>query len=166
MKIADKIGADKIISVYWFVILFIVAGAVVYVVSVFYGQPYDVRSTEAELLTDKIADFLSSGGYLTADWQTFENENFLENCKLTLSTEDDFGWSDDQYYLELNISEFGSNNILKKIFMGNNNLKQFCASSGENLPYCLERSFYTIDKQNNAYRIDILSIIRKTEKNA
>jgi hypothetical protein len=163
----SKKGSDKIISVYWFAILFIVAGAIVYVVSIFYGQPYDVRSTEAEILIDKVADRLSSEGYLIDDWKTLNDDNFLERSRLTFSTEDDFGWNADQHYLEIEISEFGNTaNALKEISVGNENLKTFCTSSGESLPHCLQRSFYVLDREYNSYEVNILSIVRKTEKNA
>ena len=55
---------DKIISVYWFAILFIVAAAVVYMAALFYGAPYDARGIESDILTNQIADCLSQGGSL------------------------------------------------------------------------------------------------------
>ena len=50
----NRIGAEKIISVYWFVILIIIAGAVVAMVSLFYGSPYDVRVTEANIMINQV----------------------------------------------------------------------------------------------------------------
>ena len=50
----NKKGTDKIISVYWFTILFIVAGAIVYMAAAFYGEPYDVREIEANILINQI----------------------------------------------------------------------------------------------------------------
>ena len=52
----NKKGGDKIISVYWFAIIFIVATGIVYMVLSFYGKPYDIREIEVDLLTDKIED--------------------------------------------------------------------------------------------------------------
>src|SRR3989344_5603718 len=51
----NRIGAEKIISVYWFVILIIIAGAVVAMVSLFYGSPYDVRVTEANIMINQVS---------------------------------------------------------------------------------------------------------------
>ena len=60
----NKRGAEKIISVYWFVILFLVAGTIAYSVSIFYGNPYDVREIESNILANKIADSNSNGRIL------------------------------------------------------------------------------------------------------
>ena len=154
----NKQGADKIISVYWFVILFIVAAAIVYMVSVFYGKPYDVRGLEAQILIDKTAECLSIEGYLNENWASMDKDTFLEQCNINLNVEETYSWNDDQYYVEITISQ-------KTISVGNSNLKPSCSLQGENLPVCIQKSIYTIDKQNNNYRVDILSIVRKTEKN-
>ncbi|MDP3992055.1 MAG: hypothetical protein Q8P79_00935 [Nanoarchaeota archaeon] len=155
----NKKGAEKIISVYWFAILFIVAGAMVYMVSSFYGKPYDVRELEAQILTDKVAECLSLEGYINENWGNLNNDNLPAQCGLDFNTEETYAWNDDQYYIEIKISD-------KTIFAGNSNLKDFCLLQGKGIPVCLEKSLYTIDRQNNNYRIDILSIVRKTEKNA
>ncbi|MDP2629017.1 MAG: hypothetical protein Q8P15_03940 [Nanoarchaeota archaeon] len=154
----NKKGAEKIISVYWFAILFIVAGAMVYMVSSFYGKPYDVREIEAGLLTNKIAECLSVEGYINENWGNLNTDNFLDQCGLDFNTEEIYSWNDDQYYIEVNISE-------KIISVGNTNLKGSCFLQGKNAPPCLESSLYAIDLQDNNYKINILSIVRKTEKN-
>ncbi len=69
MNKMNKLGTDKIISIYWFAILFIVAAAVVYMASVFYGGPADVREIEANILINQVADCVSQGGYLKENIQ-------------------------------------------------------------------------------------------------
>lgn len=158
---------DKIISVYWFAILFIVAAAVVYMVISFYGKPYDVREAEADILTSKVAGCLSEAGYLKEKVLTQDfKDNFLVKCNLNFQTEDVYGWREqEQYYIEFNIYTFSSGQVVSTAIAGNGNLKEFCDSKGKVLPVCLERTFYSLDKANNQYKINILSIIRKTEKN-
>ena len=58
---------EKLMSVYWFVILFLVAGGVYSMVNVFYGHPYDVREVESNLLSQKIADCVSYGGIINTE---------------------------------------------------------------------------------------------------
>ena len=53
---------DKVLSIYWFAILFIVAGAIVYMASNFYSTPFDVRAVESTALSDQIANCVTSGG--------------------------------------------------------------------------------------------------------
>lgn len=123
---------DKIISVYWFVILFIVAGAVVYMAALFYGAPYDVREAETRILTNQIADCLSEGGYLRGGIlgnEDFKN-NFLQKCNLNFNVEDVYGWKEqEQYYVEVHFYELDQNAVDgfgEKVFdivEGNINLK-------------------------------------------
>ena len=161
----SKRGAEKILSVYWFVILFIVAAAMVYMVSSFYGKPYDVRDVEASLLADKAATCLSFGGYIIENWQFLNDNTFLAECDLNFNVEDVYGWNNDQYLVEIEFLDFNSGLVLKKISVGNPNLKLDCAAEDRNFPVCLEREIYTIDKANSQYQIKISSAIRKTEKN-
>ena len=165
----NKTGGDKIISVYWFVILFIVAAAIAYMVISFYGKPYDVRELEANALTNRIADCVSQNGYLREETLTEGfKENLLEQCNLNFEVEDACGWKEQgQFYVEIEILDFNpSKGKISEAFAGNSNLKNFCEIKGEGSPFCLKRSLYVIDKKNTQYQINILSIVRKTEKNA
>ncbi len=167
MKSVKGKKGEKVISVYWFVILFIVAAAIVYMTAVFYGNPYDVREIEADILTDKIAECLTDSGYL-ADLKGMNQENFMQKCNLNFETEDVYGWKEqEQFYVEAEVREFDTANpgILLKVNKGNENFKDFCSIKGEGLPFCLERNFYSIDKQGNKYDIRILSVVGKVEKN-
>ena len=162
--IKNKKGADKIISVYWFAILFIVAAAIVYMVAVFYGQPYDVRGIEADMLTDKVAGCASYAGFISGNAL---QENFLETCGLNFNVEETHGWKEQgQYFVQVDFRNFAApETIVSSSKKGNENLKDSCGLEGGSLPTCLERTFYTIDKAGNQFQVDILSIVRKTEKN-
>jgi hypothetical protein len=158
---------DKLISVYWFAILFIVAGGIVYMVSAFYGNPYDVRLAEADILTTKIARCISEAGYLKEGVLTENfNENFAEICAINFQTEDVYDWRErGQYYVEVDILDFNTKQKISGVSEGNKELKPDCGLKGKTLPVCLERSFYSIDEEGNQYQINIISIVRKTEKN-
>tara|TARA_Y100000310_G_scaffold273513_1_gene289011 strand:+ start:39 stop:560 length:522 start_codon:yes stop_codon:yes gene_type:complete len=172
----DRRG-EKVVSVYWFAILFIVAGAVVYMVGVYYGEPYDVREMEAGLLINQVADCLTEGGFAGVLSEEYKGNNLLDTCKINLEVEDTESWDDDQFYLEIKVSDFmvsdlilipsGIGDPIDETSFGNSNLKSNCDKEGRNFPICLERSFYTVDESGtNSYAIKILSVVRKTEKNA
>lgn len=127
----DKKGADKFLSIFWFLILFLVAGAVVYMAFLFYGAPYNIRNTEGQILGDKIANCLTSKGYLdnTIFSPEFKN-NFLEACHINLDTEDFSDWKNNQqYYAGVEIYNFDENvptltgNELLNLSAGDTNLK-------------------------------------------
>jgi len=121
----NRRGTDKIISVYWFAILFIVAAAVVYMVVVFYGTPYDVREAEASAMINQIADCITENNVLNAN---VNNDNFLEECHINLGKEE-------RYYVE--VRDLG-------VAKGNVNLNDFCDKEGNKLPKCVERKLYLL----------------------
>lgn len=161
----NKKGGDKIISMYWFAILFIVAAAIVYMVLLFYGKPYDVREVEANLLINKVADCLTS--YEGLYFDPFILDNFEENCALNFQVEDFQGWKDDQLYAEVNVRDFSNSqlNAFNPVFFGNMDLKNICKDKLGNVPYCIEKSFYVITSEGTPYYVDVFVSIRKTEKN-
>ena len=124
---------DKLISVYWFAILFIVAGGIVYMTVSFYGAPKDIRGIEANVLTNKVADCLAQGGYIREEVLNEESgfrENFLKECSLNFAVENVYGWREqEQYYVNVAFHEFDDNspdNFGEKFFeisAGNVNLK-------------------------------------------
>ena len=163
---------DKIISVYWFAILFIVAGAVVYMAAVFYGEPYDVREIEANIMINQIADCISQGGKIGREIMDekgnliINSDNVLEKCHFNFNVENFKAWNNDQYWINVGFYDFNTGNrLFPDITNGNINLKDWCDKKGKSLPKCVERSFYTLNKNNNQYIIKILSVVRKTEKN-
>ncbi|MBI5803473.1 hypothetical protein HY448_02195 [Candidatus Pacearchaeota archaeon] len=164
----NKIGADKVISVYWFIILFLVAGAVVYIVSEFYGKPYDVREVEANIMVNQVADCLSENGKLIELNEEFRND-FMKNCRLNFKTEFE---GEGEYYLEINFTDFpdGKNKVFSDIITGNLNLKEglLITKDSGSFRYSL-KSFYSLAKDGDSEKeivVKILSIVRKTEKNA
>src|SRR3989338_7034690 len=103
MIIKNKRGAEKIISIYWFAILIIIAGSVVAMVSLFYGMPYDVREQEANIMINQVSNCLSENGKLNqklfSEDKTFnENYNLKEECNLIFETE--FKNVGGEYFLE------------------------------------------------------------------
>jgi hypothetical protein len=158
---------DKLISVYWFAILFIVAGGIVYMVSAFYGKPYDIRAAEADILTSKIARCISEAGYLREGVLTEDfRKNFAEICAINFQAEDVYGWRETgQYYVGIEFLDFNTKQKISEISEGNQGLKPDCKLEGKALPVCIERILYSVDKEGNQYQINILSIVRKTEKN-
>jgi len=133
----------------------------------FYGEPYDIREAEAYALTNKVAGCLSEAGYLKEGVLNEDfRENFMERCKLNFEVEDVHNWREqEQYYVEINFYNFSTTEEISEIKKGNEALKMNCELKGKTSPVCLNRSFYALDKEKKQYQIDILSIVRKTDKN-
>lgn len=165
--------ADKIISVYWFAILVIVAVGIFGMVYVFYGTPYDVREIEANILTNQIADCVSYAGrinaYLISNGKTNQmiGGDLLKMCHLNFTSSE---WKEEQYYAEVNFYKLSDlNNPVLNVQAGNKNWPADCAiqenKKQENLPQCIEKSFYSLDNANNQYIIKILTAVGKSDKN-
>ena len=126
---------NKILSVYWFAILIIVAVGIVAMVVVFYGKPYDVRKIEGEILINKIADCLSdSDGKL-------KQISSLDECHLSLT---------DEFYIEVNDLN------LKQ---GNFNMKDNCGKAVNIV--CVEKNVYYINEDGSEKIIKILGVVGK-----
>ena len=74
----NKKGTDKILSVYWFAILFIVASGIFGMVYVFYNSPFDVREIEGRLMINRVSECISKQGLI--------NPIFLSNIKTSDSS--------------------------------------------------------------------------------
>ncbi|MEK6842802.1 MAG: hypothetical protein AABX84_03215, partial [Nanoarchaeota archaeon] len=90
ISLNNKIGADKILSIYWFVILFIIATGIFAMVYVFYKTPFDVRGIESEILASRVAECVSQQGVLDSKWISEnlgnENSNSLTEIQGTIGT--------------------------------------------------------------------------------
>lgn len=172
----NKAGADKIISVYWFVILALAAGGVFAMVYVFYGAPYDVREVEVNIFTNKIADCISKNGImnteLVSDGVFVGDFDFVNQCNFVFETEEEEWAEIPQYFFEVEI--YDVSDLDNSVFVkseGNINWRQDCLigeeerKEYEKLPECLEKRFYVLSENNAQYLIKILSAVGKSEKN-
>tara|TARA_Y100000034_G_scaffold32108_1_gene39262 strand:+ start:1684 stop:2172 length:489 start_codon:yes stop_codon:yes gene_type:complete len=158
-SIKEKKASSKIMSIYWFAILFLVAGVIVYMVSIFYGNPYDVREIESNILINNVANCLSENGKLKDDLTEEIKNDFLKKCSLNFNTNDDEG----QYYLEVEFLDFGNRNSLPfKITEGNINLKD---NPNVGSIFKSEKSFYILNNQDEEIVVKILAVISKTKEN-
>jgi len=169
-----KKGGAKIIALYWFVILMIVAGGIFAMVYSFYYHPYDVREIEGKIIINQIADCLSNQGELSSE--LFDEEgfsasyknNFLSECHINFNVEESWN-KEPQYYFKIDFykSEDLENSVFN-ILKGSLELVASCEIQEEK-EYkrevkCVEDNFFSFNGED-LYLIKILAIIKKTEKN-
>ncbi len=174
----NKRGTDKILSIYWFVVLTLIAGGVFAMVYVFYGPPYDVREIESDIFAQRIADCLSRKGTLNHNLFVEEGFNteigntFSGDCNFNFEVEEGYG-EEIQYFYRVefyNVRDL--ENPAFSFYDGNNNWEMDCYIKKENnkeyrkLAKCTEKRLYALDEDENQYLIKILSVIGKSEKNA
>ena len=171
---------DKTISIYWFFILFLIALAMVFIVYSLYGKPLNIRGMEAVFLADKVADCINQGGEIPESILAkdglfvINNENFLKKCYLNLATESIYYWNNDQIFVSINFVaiEKGIPIPGPTIFVGNSNLNNRDANinlvnifKNEKFPFCVERKIYSKGEDGKFYLIQLVTCVRKTEKN-
>lgn len=161
----NKIGGEQVLSLYWFALIMLVTGVVVYMVAVFYGSPFDAREVEVNSLINSFGDCLARGGYLNFPVSQISNDNLLELCKITFKTEEVYGWDNDQYYVEIKFEDFETARELSFLNVGSDRTIDLC-NKGSKAPVCKNKYFYVLDNQENKYLIKIFALVRKTEKNA
>lgn len=175
----DKRGADKILSIYWFMILTIVAGGIFAMVYIFYGAPYDVREIESDLLAQKIANCISKNGMIDSNFflgDEFDPEirtRFTDRCGIIFDVESDYSDTNTiQYFYKVEFYKI--NNLVEPEFIilgGNLNWEGECYIKKSNskdylmLAKCTERRFYAVGNGENQYLIKILSAVGKSDKN-
>lgn len=173
----NKKATDKILSVYWFVILVIVAGAVVAMVSSFYNYPYDVRAIESDLLMNKAFKCISDNGKLAKNLFNEQNEFvkdflILDECQINFDSEFDSSEKRGEYYLKINIIDALSKEKIFNLSKGNINFEADCnipEESGEynKLVFCNDKSAYLLSpfSKDKIYEVNVLVAIAKTMKN-
>lgn len=178
-KKIDKKGTDKILSMYWFIILVLVAGGVFAMVYSFYSAPYDVRETESKILAEKIADCISKNGVINSEFinggvfNTEINKTFSNNCSFNFAVEEGYGDNKvTQYFYEVDFyTPKDAENSAFSFDGGNSNWKVDCFIKKESdkdytkLAKCTEKRFYALGGNGEQYLIKILSVIGKSEKN-
>lgn len=169
----NKKGTDKILSLYWIVILTLIAGAIVAMVSLFYGYPQDVRGVEANLMINQVSGCISNSGELNENLfnkdGSFETSfSLLKECNLNFNVEKSLYSKYGNYYLEVNFYNVTNGKKLLNLSEGNPSFKADCKIENkdyEKLAKCVNRTFYSVDNAGNPYSINILSIINKVDKN-
>jgi hypothetical protein len=149
----NKQGDEKILIMYWFAVITIVAVAVVSMTFIFYKSRYDIQGVEAKILSDRIADCIVQGGitqefFFDSDFQ----QRFSELCKI------DFGTESEKYFVRISLYDFDScsreggsascSKILREVSSGNNALDFLCAAqlrrAKGDLPTCTQRWIYAL----------------------
>jgi len=170
----NKRGTDKMIALYWFFILFLVAAAVVYMAAVFYGYPLDVREAEAEILINKVADCIYSNGklnpnlYINNQFVLEFKDNFKTECTLNFN-EDQIYEGVEQYYVGVSFYDVSDKEtLIYYIGEGNNNYLGACEIQNddyEKLAICMKKRFY-VSAESKQYLVEITGVVNKGKQNA
>jgi hypothetical protein len=179
-------GANKILAIYWFTILVLVAGGISLMVFAFYHHPIDIRGAEADVLATRVADCISKngklvGGVLKKDESSSQKnyvldkdfeENFLSICNLKFEGESENEWGTKlQYAVNVSFYNIGSSEPFVNFAEGNINYFASCEIKDKNDEKfrkdarCVYRGLYVVGEKDEQFLIEIISVVNKPEKN-
>ena len=144
----DKIGGERLLSLYWFVILGIITVGIVSGVLYVTGSNMDAREAEASLLKEKLVDCLVDGGKLNE--RIYSSDNLLEQCRINL---EDSKYEEVQYAIQIDDD--------KKF--GNQRLLVLCDVKSKEVR-CVETKIYVLNN-NKGTDLTIKTVVGKEEQN-
>lgn len=147
------------ISIYWFLVLVIVACGVVFMVLKFNSGEFDVREMESMIFTRSVSDCILSSGKILVDFES-DSETFWENCNI-----DFFGGETDlSYYAHVWIYDLDLN-LVFEVSGGNTNYYESCflKFSDESLQVCREERYYGL-LNDQQYLVKVLTGVGKSEE--
>jgi len=148
---------EKVLAVWWILVIVIITiGIVSGVLSVF-GRPIDIREAEADILRDKVVDCLVEDGKLnSAKYQNLisgDLDSLLSVCKIDLRDKTEKYEGTEQYALQINKKDFGKVSFF-----------QTCDLDEDVFPRCSEITIYVLDGGKGKF-LTIKSAVNKKEKN-
>jgi hypothetical protein len=152
-----KKGGEKLISIWWFMVLIIVATGIVIGVSAYYTAEVDVKAVEADILSEKVLDCMSQNGFVP---EGFFKDNFdiLHTCKLSQKV---FEAGSNFFF---RVSLYDSNGkLIKSSQAGDASFEKSCAIQKEvtavNFPICVNKKESVIYLDRGDIRRGELQII-------
>jgi hypothetical protein len=147
-----KKASSELLSIWWFFVLAIIAVGIVSGVVIFYGAKIDVRSIEAQILTNKIGDCLIQNGELK--FPIFEKNNDLfQFCSLNKEMLNNSG----NYYLHI-LAKKANEEV--SLAYGNSGFEKDCAiaeamKAADNYPRCSKKHFSGFNDKMELVTIEV-----------
>lgn len=129
----NKKADEKILSLWWFLCLCLVAVVIITAVVIYFNKSIDVREKEISSLSQKIKDCLVKNGFIF-DVREWSEEDFFKNCGLN---EKRFNEKSELFFNLTITNQKGD--ILKKIRVGAFNYEEDCLlrQKTRNYPECI-----------------------------
>jgi len=136
-----KKGDEKLLSIWMFIIWFIIAFAIVSGVWIFYSAKIDIKELQAQALNNRLSDCIADKGINNLD----DKEKIFSECRINKNF--------NNFYFRIDIYDSISSTKIKSISAGypdlelQYNLRE--KSSAENFARCLENEIVVYDSGEN-----------------
>jgi hypothetical protein len=147
--------ADKLLSIWWFLILIIIGSAVIIAVLIFASNRVDVRAVEADVLAGRIISCIAEQGYINQDFLDKKLDIF-EKCNLNKKVLNESG----NYFIKISIFD-ASAKLINEVSYGNSAFEKDCPITSivaaKNYPRCATKVFSVLDSNNNNLKLNIIT---------
>tara|TARA_Y100000310_G_C20515584_1_gene731019 strand:- start:34 stop:450 length:417 start_codon:yes stop_codon:yes gene_type:complete len=128
----NKVGGEKVLSIWMFLIFGVIALAVFVMVSMFYGQEFDIREAQAEVLVLRLENCFSS----------YSEDFLIDSCNIRELDED--------FYFSVEV--YGEGELIEEYSSGSPGFEVECELPSENFARCSSESISV-----NGFDIEILA---------
>jgi hypothetical protein len=138
------------LSAWWFFVIFLVGGAIVVSVSIYYSADFDSKGLESDLLSERILNCISSDGLLVEG--VFEENNFYKVCNLN---KEKFGFGSNYFFkVVINNKELikgGDYSVEKNCELGEE------LEVGKYFPVCSQKEDFVFNENGEAVIVQVLT---------
>jgi len=159
----NKRGAEKLFSIWWFLVLVIVGLGIVAGVFIFFSSEVDVREIEVDILNTKIADCIVEQGFLIES-ALDDNFDILSACRLS---ENVFSQGSN-FFIKINFLDESGANIREPVLKGDFSFEKDCEVQepadgekveAEKFPKCIQKKYYSLYYKDGQIKKAVLGIL-------
>lgn len=148
----NKIGEERIFSIWWFVAIVAISAVIVLSVSGFYSKDIDSKKLEAKILYERIVECITDNGFLRSDFS--KDFDLYKECNLKKEILSEEGL----FYFSIKL---GDSLIFNE---GDNSLSKDCDVSTSNIktkyfPGCINRKEDILILKEGKINSEILQVV-------
>lgn len=145
----NKIGGEKLLSLWWFFVLIVVGSGIVIGVLIYYNSEIDTRAVESEILAEKIISCLVNQGEINENFLNNEEFDIFQECGLDKNILDS-----DIFYFNVSLYDSSGKSRRNGIYFGLKDFETQCRlekstksllEGSEYYPKCSEKQVYVLN---------------------
>ena len=149
----NKKGGEKLLSLWWFFVLGVIAGGIVIAVMIYSAADVSVKELEADILGERILDCIIKEGYLI----DFDESDILTECDL----DEKMFTKGSDFYFEIGV--FKEGNLVEEVIKkGSSAFEKECSISmsdvdAKHFPDCILQKENILDEKGERLEIKLLT---------
>jgi hypothetical protein len=156
MKMKNIRADSKLLSIWWFAILGIIATVVVVSTLMFYSGKLDVRLIESDILSERVIDCFVDNGFLRQDILG-ANFDLFSTCGISKSMIENSG----NFYMNVTVFSEDKKQIKSYVY-GNQAFAKECAigdvmKKSTNYPLCISKKIEVLSRNQNKFSLNVLA---------